>query len=234
MAAEAGADGVRDDVPADRCELVLVLDRAAPEALAEEVPPPAMPSVEALRVATVQALESGGKLRDRRLHDEVVVVRHQAERVEAPVVLVDDDPEEAEEEPAVVVVAVDRHLPSPARCDVEVAVGEDVAWQPRHPSKVRAAGLDVRPGERSTHLCCTRRAPSSHVGGQSPAMAAGATCAEASAAAANDAPAAADPAPARGAMSGDSPEPWLKGTWREWRGRCGRLRAAGGSPRVAA
>jgi co-chaperonin GroES (HSP10) len=132
MAAEAGANGVRDHVSADSRELVLVLDRTAPEALAEEVPPATVASVEALRVAAVQALEPSGELRDGRLHDKVVVVRHQAERVQAPVVLADDDPEEAEEEPAVVVVAVDRDLPSATRSDVEVAVGEDVAWQPRH------------------------------------------------------------------------------------------------------
>jgi hypothetical protein len=57
----------------------------------------------------------------------VVVIRHQAERVEAPVVSAHDDVEEAEEELAVLGVAVDRNLSGPTRGHVEVAVGEDVS-----------------------------------------------------------------------------------------------------------
>jgi hypothetical protein len=54
---EPGANRVVDDVAADRAELLLVLDLAAPEALAEQVSPPAVASVESLRVAAVQLLE---------------------------------------------------------------------------------------------------------------------------------------------------------------------------------
>jgi hypothetical protein len=59
MRSEAGADGVRDDVAADGDELVLVLDLAAPEALSEEVAPPAVSGVESLRKAAVELLEPG-------------------------------------------------------------------------------------------------------------------------------------------------------------------------------
>ncbi len=86
MTAQPGAHGILDDVAADRGELVLVLDRTAPEPFAEEMAPASVARVEALRVAAVQPLEPGGQLGDGRLYDEVVVVGHQAERVYAPAV----------------------------------------------------------------------------------------------------------------------------------------------------
>jgi hypothetical protein len=134
--AETGPHRVRDHVAANGRELVLVFDRTAPEALAEEVAPAPVASVEALRVAAVELLEAGRELGDRGFDDEVVVVRHQAEGVQAPVVLGDDDSEEPEERAAVVIVAVDGDLPGPARGEVEEAVGEDVARQACHRSKV--------------------------------------------------------------------------------------------------
>ena len=127
MAAQAGADGILDDVPANGDQLVLVLDRATPEALAEQVTPAAVAGVEGLGIAPVESLEAGGELRDRCLDHQVVVIRHQAERVEAPVVSAHDDVEEAEEELAVLGIAVDRNLSGPTRGHVEVAVGEDVS-----------------------------------------------------------------------------------------------------------
>jgi hypothetical protein len=126
MAAKAGSDRVRDDVAADGDELVLVFDRAAPEALAEQVSPAGVSSVEALGVAAVEALEACRHLCDGRLDDEVVVVRHQAKGVQAPVVLPDDRAEQPEERAAVVLVAVDPDLSGAPRGDVEEAVGEDV------------------------------------------------------------------------------------------------------------
>jgi hypothetical protein len=88
--------------------------------------------VEPLGVAAVEALEARRQLRDRGLEDEVVVVRHQAGGVHAPVVLVDDDAEEPKEDAAVVVVAVDRNPPGPTRRHVKEPVGEDVSRQPCH------------------------------------------------------------------------------------------------------
>jgi hypothetical protein len=101
--------------------------------------------VEPLRVATVQALEAGGQLRDRRFEDEVVVVRHQAEGMEAPVVATDDEAEEPEEEPAVVVVPVDRDPPGAARSHVEEPVLEDVARRSCHRSEDTRRSASSRP-----------------------------------------------------------------------------------------
>jgi hypothetical protein len=137
MAAESGAYRVLDDVAADGCKLLLVLDGSAPEPVAEEVAPAAVACVEPLGIAAVQALESRRKLRHGRLDDEVVVIRHQAEGMEAPVVLAHDRREQAQEEAPVVVVAIDRDLPGPTRRHVKVAVGEDVSRQTRHAVTVR-------------------------------------------------------------------------------------------------
>jgi hypothetical protein len=89
-------------------------------------------SVEPLGVAAVQALESRRELLDGRRHDEVVVVRHQAEGVQLPLVPPDDEAEKPEERAAIVVVAVDGDAPSAAGGDVEEAVGEDVTRHARH------------------------------------------------------------------------------------------------------
>jgi hypothetical protein len=130
--AEPGADGVLDDVATDVGQLVLVFDLSAPEALAEEVAPPAVASVEPLRVAAVELLEPRGELGDGRLDDEVVMVGHQAERMDAPVVPAHDEAEEAEKGAAVVVVAVDGDSAGTPRGDVEPAVRKDVSRQAGH------------------------------------------------------------------------------------------------------
>src|SRR5205085_6398906 len=88
------------------------------EALAEQVAPALVTAVERLRVDAVQALHSGGEVLELRLNDEVVVVRHQAEDVDSPVVAVDDGREQAQEEAALIVVQEDRRARYSPRCDV--------------------------------------------------------------------------------------------------------------------
>jgi hypothetical protein len=85
--------------------VVVVLDDPGREALAEEVPPALVASVVRLRVRAVQALEPVGEPPELGLDDQVVVVRHQAEGVDAPVVALDLAREEREEEAVVVAVA---------------------------------------------------------------------------------------------------------------------------------
>jgi hypothetical protein len=85
----------------------VVSDHARAEAFAEQMAlaPPA--EVEALRVTATQVLDAGRELRLRRVDDDVVVVRHQAEHVDSPLVAVDRLREEREERAAVMVVADD-------------------------------------------------------------------------------------------------------------------------------
>jgi hypothetical protein len=130
--------------------------------------------VESLRVAAVEALESRRELGDGRLDDEVVVVRHQAEGVEPPVVLPHDEAEEAEEDATVVVIPVDRDPSGSAGGDVEVAVGEDVAGDSRHrDQRTRPLPPRGRCGQIVTLSAQLGRAHSSQGRGLSPDVAAG-------------------------------------------------------------
>jgi hypothetical protein len=98
--------------------VVFVLDNPGREAFAEQVAPALVAAVERLRVNAVQALHSGGEVLELCLDDEVVVVRHQAEDVDSPVVAVDHGREQAQEEAALFVVQEDRRSRYSARCDV--------------------------------------------------------------------------------------------------------------------
>jgi hypothetical protein len=64
--------------------VVLVVDDAACEAVAEEVAVTAVTRVEPSRVASVQELHALRELLPRRLDEEVVVRAHEAESVDLP------------------------------------------------------------------------------------------------------------------------------------------------------
>jgi hypothetical protein len=72
-------------------------------------------------VATVEELHAGGKTLLGRTHEEVIVVRHQAVRDDAPVLLDNDPGEPTEELDAVEVVTENRLAVVAARSDVVVA-----------------------------------------------------------------------------------------------------------------
>jgi hypothetical protein len=78
--------------------VVVVLHDPAGEALAEEVAPALVTAVEGLRIGAVEAVHAVGEAPQLGLDDEVVVVRHQAEGVDAPVVPLDGLSEQGEEE----------------------------------------------------------------------------------------------------------------------------------------
>ena len=98
--------------------MAVVADHARVEPLAEEVPPAAVLHVELLGVDAVQSLHPRREAVARGLHDQVVVVRHQADGVELPVVSLGDEREEGQEEEVVVVVQEDRRAGDAARGDV--------------------------------------------------------------------------------------------------------------------
>jgi len=130
--AEPGLDGVLADVLAGVFEVPLRGDHPGGEAGAEQVAAATVAQVEALGMAAAQVLDAGGELRLRRLDDRVVVVRHQAEGVDLPAVPVDRLRKQLEEGEAVVVVADDRRPVDTARSDVEEAVRQLRAQDPRH------------------------------------------------------------------------------------------------------
>jgi hypothetical protein len=67
------------------------VERSAPKAVTEDVPPAAVLTVEPLRIVAVQDLHPIGEILARRVENQVVVGCHQAERVTCPFVLVDGE-----------------------------------------------------------------------------------------------------------------------------------------------
>jgi hypothetical protein len=95
---QARPDGVLEDVLDRVGEVVVVFYDPGGEALAEEVAPALVAAVERLRVDAVEAAHAVGEAPELGLDDQVVVVRHQAEGVDAPVVPLDGLGEQGEEE----------------------------------------------------------------------------------------------------------------------------------------
>lgn len=91
-----------------------------------------MAFVELLRVAAVQLLDPAREPVSRRVEDEVVMRRHEAEGVDRPVEPLDASPEMREELTAVEVVVEDVAARDATRDHVEVTVGEKCAKHPRH------------------------------------------------------------------------------------------------------
>jgi len=115
--------------------VVLVLDDPAGEALAEEVAPALVAAVERLRVDAVEAVHAVGEAPELGLDDQVVVVRHQAEGVDAPVVPLDGLSEQREEEAVFVGCQKGGGLRDAARGHVVDAFGRQGV--PRAPQRGR-------------------------------------------------------------------------------------------------
>jgi hypothetical protein len=104
-AGEAGAHGVLEDVLDGRAQMAVAFDDPGGEAVAEEVAPALVAAVERVGIDSVEALEAVREAPELGLDDEVVVVRQQAEGVDAPVVPLDLSREESQEEAVIVRVA---------------------------------------------------------------------------------------------------------------------------------
>jgi hypothetical protein len=143
VVAEAGREGVLEHVLDRLGEVLLGLDQAGAEAVAEDVPAAAVFGVVALGVAAVQELHSIGELPAGAFDDGVVVGAEQRECVDRPVEAVDGASEEGEEEAAVVVVPKEHPAGDGARVGVVDPVGEQRAGLACHqPSTV--AGKKLR------------------------------------------------------------------------------------------
>jgi hypothetical protein len=78
-----------------------------------------MPPVRVLRERAVDVAHGSGKVAARRIEQQMVVIAHQTELIDAHPVLLACDCEQAEEVKAVVVVFENRFLTVPARHRVE-------------------------------------------------------------------------------------------------------------------
>ena len=118
---------------------MLSFDDPRGEAVGEEVAEPEVPLVEQLRVATVQLLDSARELDSRGVEHEVVVRRHQAKRVDGPVVALDACPHVDEEHPPVGVVSDDGAAVNAAGDHMEITVWKCGSKHPRHSSGMKAS-----------------------------------------------------------------------------------------------
>jgi hypothetical protein len=100
--AEARADGVVDDVAARGAEVALAAHDPGGVAFAEEMAAATVTAIERLGIDAVQSVHPVGETPELRADDQVVVVRHQAEGVAAPVVALDLVRQEGQEEAALV------------------------------------------------------------------------------------------------------------------------------------
>jgi hypothetical protein len=158
--AETGANGVLDDVAAGRAQVALSLDRTRGEAVGEEVPEAPVPPVERLRVPALQALEPARELRPGGVEDEVVVRRHETERVNRPPVVLGARQDVGEERASIVVIPEDRASVDATRGDVEVAVRKARSQNARHAVHESARSPPALPSvDKPAHSCNTLHRP---------------------------------------------------------------------------
>src|SRR5947208_558463 len=136
--AEPRADRVVEDVFTGSGEVVVALDDPRRVPVAEQVSRPPVPLVEPECVDAVQPLHRSPKLRNRRLDDEVVMRRHQAERVNGQTEAVDALRQQLEEAQTVRLVAVDVAAVDAARRDVEDAVRQRMPQLSSHATEASA------------------------------------------------------------------------------------------------
>jgi hypothetical protein len=81
---KASAHRVQSEIARQFEKVTIALNRDRMETALKEMAAKGIPAVERLRVSSVHALNPAGKIRFGRLDNEVVVVFHQAIRVEKP------------------------------------------------------------------------------------------------------------------------------------------------------
>jgi hypothetical protein len=129
---EPGADRILEDVT-DRCvEVIFVLDDPCRVAVTEQVTLAFVAAVEALSVNPVEPMDAPGHHLDGRLEEKVIMRAHQAVRDAAPAESRDGLAEKLEKLVAVLVIQVDVGVVHRLRGDVEEAVWQIGANQPRH------------------------------------------------------------------------------------------------------
>jgi hypothetical protein len=154
--AQAGADGVEEDV-VDRCGQVVVgVDDPRGVAIAPQVAATLVAPVERERVRPVQQVHPAGHRLDGRLEDEVVMGRHQAVRVDVPAEALDAVPHERKEAPAVKPVAEDGSVVDAEGRDVEDTVGQDRPKEARHRAERTPPASGTAPAGLQSHTFVTK------------------------------------------------------------------------------
>jgi hypothetical protein len=126
----------------DRVEVLLVgLDQHRVEAAPEDVVSAAVALVEGAGVASVQVAHAAGQVRFGGLDDQVIVVFHQAPRVDTPAVALLDPAQEVEEHDSIGVVADDRGPVVPPGGDVVEGAGFENSARAGHEATVASRSL---------------------------------------------------------------------------------------------
>ena len=137
--------------------MVVVADLPEREPVAPEVAAAPVPRVERLRVDAVEAVHGSRERFPWALDDEVVVVRHQAERVDVESERLYRPTEQGQEESAVLPVEEDAPPLDTARRHVPDAVGgKHGSRKPRHGSSVRPPCSRTSPVDELARNCCER------------------------------------------------------------------------------
>jgi hypothetical protein len=133
---EPVVERIVDDVVDRGLVLLVRFDQFRPVAAAEDVILPLVAFVEGAGVAAVQVPHAVREVREGGLHEEVVVVAHEAPHVSAPAVTPFDPAEDVEKDDPVSVVEHDRRVVVAPDPDVVVGAGSEVTVRASHPSKV--------------------------------------------------------------------------------------------------
>jgi hypothetical protein len=120
-------EGIVQDVRDCGRVLILRFEHFRPEAAAEDVVAAPVAVVEGSRVHPIEVPHPVREVRVRRLEDKVVVVPQQTADVDAPAVAAPHHVQDREEDRPVQVVRDDRGAIVPARDDVVVGTGSEVA-----------------------------------------------------------------------------------------------------------
>jgi len=145
-AAQADARRVVVDVVGDVREVLVALENARVEAALEEMPRARVAAVEPHRVDAVEALHPAGKLRLRRLDEQVEVVVEQVPGVQLPAEPLRHVDEKREPGLSIAFVQDDRPLLHAAARDVVVRRARQLAARnPRHEVDATALSAAAKP-----------------------------------------------------------------------------------------
>jgi hypothetical protein len=129
-------DRIFDDVLEGGVVLLLGLDHLGPVAAPENVVLASVALVEGPGVGAVQVPHALVEVGRGRLHQEVVVVAHQAAHVHPPPVAPLHSPQDVDEDHPILQIEHDRRVVVPAAPNVVTGAREDDSVRPSHRSKV--------------------------------------------------------------------------------------------------
>lgn len=121
---DPGSNGIEVDVSAYFEEVPVLFHDLGMETSLKEMTGATMPSVEEAGIASIEILHPRGEIRLRGLHEEMIVISHQDERVQSPSVRFDRPPQPVKPSLTVRVVLHDVLMRIPARSNMVDRTGE--------------------------------------------------------------------------------------------------------------